>query len=115
MTTITQELLALAARAAGIDAAWRGDDLCPVPRRTKTKVFADIDAPWQPHEDHGQLHDLAMACKIRIDPIQNEIATFGGSDCVFSYTPVDCQDFPALANAVILAAAGQQLVKEKQG
>lgn len=94
--TITRETLELAAKAAGVDLRrldW------PEPDR------------WMPITDHGQLHDLAMACKITIDPQSNVLRYFVEDDTSLVLVQVDCQNPTALAEAVIQAAAEQQKAK----
>lgn len=105
--TITRETLELAAKAAGIDTS-------------RVRVVQNINRPdgpiekWEPDEDHGQLHDLAMACDIMLDPLDGRIRYWVGEEHWRRMVTVNCKDFTALAEAVITAAAEQQLAKEKK-
>lgn len=101
--TITREKLELAAKAAGIEVAFERQDEYPLTRSTGDW--------WWPDVDRGQLLDLAMACGIDICATEGFIGYYRTK---FDYVSVNvnCQDFPALAEAVILAAAEQQLAKE---
>lgn len=118
--TITREQLELAAKAAGIPGLkWdeAGKEF-NYPHEGLTgrgnRWFGVV--VWNPLTDHGQLHDLAMACKICIDPHGNKITYLSDGESYASakVVQVDCQDFPALAEEVILAAAEQQQAKEKK-
>lgn len=111
--TIDRKTLELAAKAAGFNNIKYLD--------TYGRFFIDSETiwlvqEWCPHINtymgRGQLLDLAMACKIRIDPDANLITWYIPEQMTFRHAGVDCQDFPALAEAVIQAAAEQQLVKE---
>lgn len=105
--TITREQLELAAKAAGMSLShWEYND-----GRFRHRKHKDIH--WEPDEDHGQLHDLAMACKIRIDPQKNEIRYLVSSIGRLEEfcKEVNCQDFHALAEAVILAASEMEQAK----
>lgn len=116
--TITREQLELAARAAGIELDWYTVRTGGEPDAFDEWV-CDIKGTrcmWNPLTDHGQLHDLAMACRIRIDPINDIIDYYvdGAVEDQYYQELVDCQDFPALAEAVIMAAIEQQQAKEKK-
>lgn len=118
---ITREQLELAAKAAGIEVVRVDNKNCswyfipsakpPHNRRAEDEHAGEL---WNPQEDdahgHGQLLDLAMACDICIDPNINQIR-FPWKRMMRT-VGVNCQDFPALAEAVILAAAEQQQAKE---
>lgn len=100
--TIKRETLELAAKAAGIDLYWQRYYAEDEP----TPYTGNVQ--WSPLTDHGQLHDLAMACDIIIDPVFDQISDDGG----LTWANVNCQDFDALSAAVITAVAEQQLAKE---
>lgn len=110
---ITRGTLELAAKAAGLKLYER--DVLGLCVKLKAGQLAYDVVQWQPHIDHGQLLDLAMACGIVIDPQKNEIrylVTSIGRLEEFC-KEADCQDFSALAEAIITAAAEQQQAKEK--
>lgn len=115
--TITRETLELAARAAGIekdDSPYNGGGLGNDGFDSTGSLVTDWhnSKRWNPLTNHSQLLDLAMACKINICPmIDNIVYEVEGKFAPVSIH-VNCQDFPALAEAVIQAAAEQQLAKE---
>lgn len=69
--------------------------------------YFNAASQWDPLADRGQLLDVATACKIGIDPVFNRIKYFIPKHKFMCKVEVDCQDFPALAEAVILAACEQ--------
>lgn len=103
--TITREQLELAALAAGMEC-----NKVLGFRFHGTATWFD----WAPHTDHGQLLDLAMACDIMLDPLDGRIRYWVGEEHWRRMVTVNCKDFTALAEAVITAAAEQQLAKEKK-
>lgn len=104
---ITREQLEKAAKAAGITNLQKsydyGDDFgYSIPTSNPQQR-----TPWNPRINHGQLFDLAMACKIKLDPVRNRI-TYLDSILSAKVKFVDHQDFPALAEAVIMAASEER-------
>lgn len=109
--TIDHKTLELAAKAMGLTPLY-------IEEEDHVRVYDCSSVGWlegqafDPRYDHGQILDLAMACKINIDPQINQIKYWVTHFPVTQIKNVDCQDFPALAEAVIQAAAEQQLAKE---
>lgn len=109
ITRETLELAAKAAKAAGLELiGWELGSYLIATNQSPCNA-----RPWSPLTDHGQLLDLAMACKIGIRPSLDCIE-YSTWDRRLEVVSVDCQNFPSLAEAVITAAADQQLAKDRQ-
>lgn len=113
--TITIEQLELAARSAGINIQWLRIEINNKARPERECFYLDnsgVRYPWNPLTDHGQLLDLAMACKMELDFNSGSVCYLVGIAWNAKYFHIG--DFHALAEAVILAASEQQLAKEKK-
>lgn len=113
--TITIEQLELAAKAAGINIVWLSTNINNKVSQNRECFYRDtsgIRYPWNPLSDHGQLHDLAMACGIDLMPSVGGIRYWTKRQPTeVIWVKVDCHNFPALAEAVILAASEMEQAK----
>lgn len=110
--TITRETLELAAKAAGIavqrDVSATGREIVSIPYDNANMMTA---IEWSPLTDHGQLLDVAMACSMVIDNENGQVLCYCERKGWQRYQ--SCPgDFHSLAEAIITAAAEQQLAKE---
>lgn len=107
--TITRETLELAAKAAGLE-PYESDTLSLCVKLKAGQLAYDV-VQWRPHIDHGQLLDLVMVCELGIGMKTGYVWYGEESDNWTRFKPGDFQSF---AEAVITAAAEQQLAKEKK-
>lgn len=102
-----RELLELAARAAGIDGWWSGDDYCFGYNGNK-----NVPVPWRPLTDDGDALRLAVKLKLEIG-IWFETTRVESDEAESMVEKHGSDPYAATRRAIVRAAAEIQLQKEK--